>query len=228
MTFASPVPASASGSSPTPAAAKPVAKAGTHGAGKARVIHATRTATPPVLTPAQKRQQELAGRQRLGNLPFSTPSGTGGSKVVKSAPTVGAAKKATKSGPKAPGDFNYFRATDMTQYTNSGDSSINEPSVSNMGYDVLYTGNWYAALSTDSGNSFTFINPYNMLPGFCCDQVTISDYSRGQTFWLLQGGRDGNGNNVDRILWANQNNEAINNWFSVDFSAQTFGFPSGD
>jgi hypothetical protein len=41
---------------------------------------------------------------------------------------------------------------------------------------VFYTGNWYAALSSDGGNTFQYVDPFTAFPdppnmGFCCDQV---------------------------------------------------------
>ena len=56
-------------------------------------------------------------------------------------------------------------------------SNVGEPSLSANGDVIFYTGNWYAALSIDGGNTFSFIDPNNFAqptdpPGvtFCCDK----------------------------------------------------------
>src|SRR5689334_16704583 len=57
-------------------------------------------------------------------------------------------------------------------------STVGEPSLAVNGDVVFYTGNWYAALSTNGGQNFSFIDPSAEFPdanppgtGFCCDQV---------------------------------------------------------
>jgi hypothetical protein len=94
----------------------------------------------------------------------------------------------TSTEPQAPNDFRYFRAADLgagapTSFT----SIVNEPSVGNDGNVVFYSGNWYAAISTDGGNTFNFFNPFtgpgpSVNGGFCCDQIVISDPSRDAIF----------------------------------------------
>src|SRR4051812_10771648 len=53
------------------------------------------------------------------------------------------------------------------------------------------------------GSSWTFVNPYTLLPrpgiDFCCDQVVLYDSSRNLFFWLLQHLRDDHGNKVLRL-----------------------------
>jgi hypothetical protein len=119
------------------------------------------TATPPVATPAQQQhQQAVAARpsftpkQRQGTSRPSSP------KTPAQAAATGVAARSTAAtkpnSPRAPGDFNFFRVTDVTPVIPAGFASgTNEPSVANDGNSVLYTGNWYAAMSADSGHSFT-------------------------------------------------------------------------
>jgi hypothetical protein len=45
---------------------------------------------------------------------------------------------------------------------NNAASNVGEPSVASNGDVVFYTGNWYAALSTDGGSTFQFIDPFNL------------------------------------------------------------------
>lgn len=72
--------------------------------------------------------------------------------------------------------------------------STTEPSVAQSGNRTFYTGNWFAAQSTNGGQSWTFLDPFtgpfsppaSDPPGFCCDQVTIYDPSSNAIFWLQQ------------------------------------------
>src|SRR5436190_21866409 len=69
-------------------------------------------------------------------------------------------------------------------------SSVGEPSVAVRGNDVLFTGNWYAAISNNGGQTFRYLDPervFKLSPNnqaFCCDQVAISHAD--SLFWLLQ------------------------------------------
>src|SRR3954452_22034927 len=82
-------------------------------------------------------------------------------------------------------------------------SSVGEPSIANNGNEIFVSGNWYATKSLDAGSTWTFVNPYTLLPSpgpeFCCDQVVLYDPSRNLLFWLLQYVRDPNGTNVLRL-----------------------------
>ena len=69
-------------------------------------------------------------------------------------------------------------------------STVGEPSVSAHGQDVLFTGNWYAAYSTNSGGTWSLLNPFTFFPsaagGFCCDQSLIYIPKIGVHVWILQ------------------------------------------
>jgi hypothetical protein len=69
-------------------------------------------------------------------------------------------------------------------------STVGEPSVGNTGSEIFFTGNWYAALSTNDGSTWAAVDPFSALPpvngGFCCDQTVIFDPSRKIFIWLLQ------------------------------------------
>lgn len=111
-------------------------------------------------------------------------------------------------------------------------STTDEPSVASNGNTVFYTGNWYAAVSTDAGSSVTYLNPYADFPsnygGFCCDQVTIYDPSRNITIWELQYVTDASGNNAQRFAIATgQAGVADNSWRYFDITATQLGFPTG-
>jgi hypothetical protein len=159
-------------------------------------------------------------------------------------PATGAIAGARRGGRLASTDFDYFRSTSVTSATNSSASSVDEPSVANDGNVVLYTGNWYGAISTDSGNSFTYINPYTLGPtptlpqgGFCCDQAAIHTPSVSGydvTVWALlycnvTNCSAGIGDNIIRLAVARNQGALSSSTFDYyDFSAQSFGFAAGD
>ncbi|MEO1082826.1 MAG: hypothetical protein AAFY88_01150, partial [Acidobacteriota bacterium] len=71
-------------------------------------------------------------------------------------------------------------------------SVVNETSVAAVGDYVFYTANWYAAASTDGGETWNFVNPsagpFPEPPGedFCCNQRVHHDIPTNTTFWLQQ------------------------------------------
>jgi hypothetical protein len=92
--------------------------------------------------------------------------------------------------PLAPEDFQIFKGHNLTDSeTNNSVSEIAEPSVGSKDNVVFYTGNWFAAISGNGGNSFSYIDPDVFLPPipgqfFCCDQSTIYDRSRDMLIWV--------------------------------------------
>lgn len=136
-----------------------------------------------------------------------------------------------------PGEFRFFQnhLFDDTE-TNDGTSRVNEPSLGVNDRVVFWTGNWYAAVSGDYGETFSYINPYDNFPadgtvdpvdgGFCCDQITFYDESRDAMFWLLQYLEDGT-TNRQRIAVAASADDVLNNtWILYDFTPASFGFPA--
>ena len=72
-------------------------------------------------------------------------------------------------------------------------SNVDEPSTAINGDVVFYTGNWYAAVSTNGGKSFSYMNPATAFQAsdppnssFCCDQVVQYIKSIDTFVWLLQ------------------------------------------
>jgi len=60
-------------------------------------------------------------------------------------------------------DIQIVLNTPLTQPAqNSTSSNVGEPSVSVNNDVVFLTGNWYASISTDGGNTFKFIDPNSM------------------------------------------------------------------
>ncbi len=115
-------------------------------------------------------------------------------------------------------------------------SDIDEPSVSNNGNVVFYTGNWYAARSSDSGDTWTYIDPSAAFPfadnGFCCDQVTIYDPVNNITIWELLYAPVPTGitagNNRVRLAVANGQAGGNNNvWHTFDITTADVMAPAG-
>lgn len=215
---------------------------GGHGSGRAAGrSRVTRTARPPRLTASELRTQ-----RRAAHMPILTPNHIQGTPVAQHPGPVSPAlagarpvRAGSAPGSSASTDFNYFRAQNASP--GNFNSGTNEPSVANDGNDVLYTGNWYAAESTDSGHSFSYIDPYTLGPapalpngGFCCDQVAIHAPANGITAWGLlycptTCGNSPSGDNIIRLAVArNQSDLAAGAFDYYDFSAQTFGFPQND
>jgi hypothetical protein len=108
--------------------------------------------------------------------------------------------------------------------TNNDTSTVGEPSVAASYGNIFVTGNWYASRSTNSGASWTWIDPANALPsaagGFCCDQLTLYDPERSIWIWILQYIRQ-NGTNVFRIAITRNANFPTGGWYWWDIAPTT-------
>ncbi|MCI0479506.1 hypothetical protein L0Y59_03095 [Candidatus Uhrbacteria bacterium] len=120
-------------------------------------------------------------------------------------------------------------------------STVGEPSLSAAGDNVFFTGNWYAAQSSDRGSTWTHVDPFNTLPpvdgGFCCDQTSIYVPQVDLTVWILQYVRSAT-SNVLRIavrtpggnwrFWdirpTNVNPDWTNQWFDYNSAALSDNF----
>jgi hypothetical protein len=102
------------------------------------------------------------------------------------------------------------------------------------GSTVFLTANWYAAASTDSGVTFTYLDPataFSVASGysFCCDQDTIYDPSRGLTLWtLMYLNGPGTDSFVKLAVAHGQAGVASNSWTSWNLTAQNAGFAVGN
>ena len=108
-------------------------------------------------------------------------------------------------------------------------ASVDEPSVAMNGQVVFYTGNWYAAVSSDAGKTFSYINPASAFkqfdpPGssFCCDQVVQYIPSIDTFVWLLQYGPD-TGDNIQRLAFAKSGDVAAKRWKLFDVTTAMIG-----
>jgi hypothetical protein len=107
-------------------------------------------------------------------------------------------------------------------------SNVGEPSVAVSDKVVFYTGNWYAAVSTDGGITFRYIDPATAFkdPGpnsqFCCDQI-VHYISQIDTFvWLLQYGPD-TGDNIQRVAFATTADVTNGRWRPFDITTKSLG-----
>jgi len=105
--------------------------------------------------------------------------------------------------------------------TSTRTSTVNEPTAASAGDRVFVTGNWFASRSTDSGASWTLVDPFTTLPpaagGFCCDQVVLYDPGRDIWIWILQYIRSGT-SNVFRVAVSAGND--LGSWHWWDFAPQ--------
>jgi hypothetical protein len=102
-------------------------------------------------------------------------------------------------------------------------SSVGEPSVAINGNIVVFTGNWYAATSSDGGKSFKFIDPASSFPDpsptsqFCCDQVVHYISKIDMFVWLLQYGPS-SGDNIQRLAFAKTADVVAGKWRLFDIT----------
>lgn len=111
-------------------------------------------------------------------------------------------------------------------------SHVCEPSVAINGNVVFYTGNWFAAVSTDGGTTFKFVDPFTTFPNppgmsFCCDQVVHYVKSIDTFVWLLQYTRDTNGKNIQRIAYATTARVKTGSWRFFDITPASLGLGPG-
>jgi len=116
-----------------------------------------------------------------------------------------------------------FRNIGLTDVDTGGQTStVGEPSLAASRRECLYSGNWYATKSLDAGDTWSFVDPFNLLPsaagGFCCDQVVLYEPSRDLFVWLLQYIRDANGTNVLRVAVKQAGTLGDDLWHWWDFS----------
>jgi hypothetical protein len=113
-----------------------------------------------------------------------------------------------------PGDFHFFKKHVLTDAESStSTANVLEPTAAQASNKILYTGNWFAAKSTDNGTTFTYVNPYTIFTPptgmvFCCDQEVIYDRTRGMWIWSLlyitpnvQGGCNRIAISTDLVNW---------------------------
>ena len=129
-------------------------------------------------------------------------------------------------------ELTVFLNTELTgPAQNQTGSNVDEPSTAINGDVVFYTGNWYAAVSSDGGKTFQYIDPNGMAqtgdgPGvtFCCDQVVNYIQSLDIFVWLLQYGPS-TGDNIQRIAFAKTADVVAGKWRIFDITTQALEVP---
>lgn len=87
-----------------------------------------------------------------------------------------------------PDAFKIFREVVLSPSGTNKDN--NEPAVANSGDYVFYTGNKYAARSTDGGQTWAYVDPFRDFENFCCDQDVVYDRKNDLLIWFRLGNLD--------------------------------------
>ena len=112
-------------------------------------------------------------------------------------------------------------------------SVVGEPSTAARGREVIYTGNWYAAFSTNGGTTFSCVDPFNTFPAspnsqsFCCDQVVVYAPRQDMFVWLLQYSRrtstNASAENIFRLAVAVGDDIATQQWRHYELKPSALG-----
>ena len=101
-----------------------------------------------------------------------------------------------------------------------------------MGDTIFFSANWYAARSTNGGQTFTYVNPYTTFPsingGFCCDQIVHYAPAQDMMLWALQYVKDTTSGTLRIARAVGSAAVASNSWIYWNFNPQMFGFASGN
>ncbi len=200
-----------------------------------------RLASPPVRSDAEKADlaSAAAGLHPRGPL---TPPGAS-ARVSSARPQASvprgdirdAASPRSGSAVTAPGDLVVYQKSDLYGIVNGHQSLIDEPSAANSGMAVMETGNWYAAVSSDGANTFSYVNPATISPlygGFYGHQSVLYEPSRGLFLWIFLYRPDANGNNSIALVVLHGAAALAANPIAYDYydglTPQLAGFPLGE
>lgn len=178
---------------------------------EAKVAPAPKRLTPryqrqaPVPSPELRARFEAAmARQRERKevpAPQGPVAGPGDIPPTRPAPGALAPARGRARGAGAPslltasGALDLFQSLVVAPATMPASSVINEPSLGQSGKNVIVSGNWYLALSTDGGVTQSFTAPWDDMSDFCCDQEVLHDRGRDLFLWYRQGVPDASGEN---------------------------------
>jgi hypothetical protein len=111
-------------------------------------------------------------------------------------------------------------------------SNVDEPSVAANDQVVFYTGNWYAAASSDGGQTFKYIDPAAAFKAsdppnasFCCDQIAHYVPQIDTFVWLLQYGNAEESDNIQRLAFAKTADVIQGRWRLFDVTTRFLGVP---
>jgi len=182
---------------------------------------------PPQLTPEQKRlQEDFKARKRLG--PPLPAAEAPASQAPAAAPTA----SQTEVMGIGTTTFTIFLSTAQPPYGFLSTAVVAEPQAATNGPIVFYSANWFASFSTDSGTTFTFVDPYTQFGpldgGFCCDQTVIYDPTRDLMIWQLQYEFSlSTGKGSYRTAFANPASVESQGWCVYEWNPGDFGLGSG-
>lgn len=162
--------------------------------------------------------QRQAVMNRLQNLPKPTPRlAKGGSNIAPATRTEFSAQKPAATGPQvgvpgplADGDLSIEQNKSVAGGICSPDcaaSYVQESSIAGNGKYLWQTGNWYSAVSSNGGSSWSAVDPYALNANFCCDQTVSYDPSRNIFIWQtldVDFGLTGSGNAVQLYIYSGQ------------------------
>ncbi|MEZ5966095.1 MAG: hypothetical protein R3F56_19825 [Planctomycetota bacterium] len=150
-------------------------------------------------------------------------------------PTTPPAAEAGTTGPTT-GNFTFFTNRECRPTgANTSTTAAVEPSAAVCQDTVWQTGNWFAALSRDSGQTFDYVNPYTFFPavdgGFCCDQRVEYVRSHDITVWYMQNAYSAStGVGSIRLAVAAGRDDlrsgVASSWKRWVFDPTRFGFPT--
>jgi hypothetical protein len=185
---------------------------------------------PPAPPSAPLREREYTERE--GQLGPSISHVEGG-------PISSDAVETKLTGLRAPNEFLVLRDNTVAPATsgNGSVSNVAEPSVGGQNNAIFESYNWFASLSTNQGQSRSFISPYTIFPntpsafsaGFCCDQRVISVPDRDLVAWFLQYIKNGSTTTSTggvRVAFARgQAGLEANTWQTYDFTPELINRP---
>ena len=132
--------------------------------------------------------------------------------------------------PRAASDLLIKRDSVLAGAPLGNTSAVAEPSVGASGSAIFQTYNWYAAVSSDNGGTWGYINPYRTFPttgnfsgGFCCDQRVVQAPSRNLVIWSLQYLKNATTNGIRIAVAHGAAGLAANSWQYHDFTPADFG-----
>ncbi len=105
----------------------------------------------------------------------------------------------TAAAPAAPSDAQLYRKTTFGGAIPNGyKSNVMGSSAAQNGKSAFFSGNWFAARSTDGGVSWQYLNSFDGFADFCCNQVMLYNSAYNMLLWYRQGMSNASG--VNRFL----------------------------
>jgi hypothetical protein len=106
-----------------------------------------------------------------------------------------------------------------------------DASVANAGKEIMMVGNYFAATSTDDGNSWGAIDPYLYFAAlghghFAGDQQVLYEPSRDRLWWVAET-FNGYGSSANGLWLLSAAGNNLSAWCGWWLSGPTFGLPSG-